>query len=90
MGERKAGAWEKDEMIIPYDKLSPEALQGLIEEFVTRDGTDSGYTEKSLAENVEMVKKQLRRGEALVVYDEASQTANIVSKNYLDKNRTSS
>ena len=29
-------------MIIPYDKLSPEALQGIIEQFVSRDGIDSG------------------------------------------------
>ncbi len=73
-------------MIIPYEKLTRAALQGLIEEFVTRDGTDSGYTKKSLEENVEMVKKQLQRGEAFIVYDEVTQTANIVSKNYLDQN----
>lgn len=72
-------------MIIPYEKLSPEALQGLIEEFVTRDGTDSGYTQKSLEENVEMVRNQLRRGEAVIVYDETSETANIVSKDSLLK-----
>jgi uncharacterized protein len=40
-------------MIIPYEKLSRTALHGLIEEFVTREGTDSGYTEKSLHENEE-------------------------------------
>ncbi len=72
-------------MIIPYGRLSRTALQGLIEEFVTRDGTDSGYTKTSLEENVEMVKKQLQRGEAFIVYDEATQTANIVSKNYLEQ-----
>ena len=72
-------------MIIPYEKLSREALQGLIEEFVTRDGTDSGYTKKSIEENVEMVMKQLQRGEAFIVYDEATQTANIASKQFLDK-----
>ncbi len=70
-------------MIIPYEKLSPAALRGLIEEFVTRDGTDSGYTEKSLEENVDMVMNQLRRGEALIVYDETTETANIVSKKFL-------
>jgi len=70
-------------MIIPYQKLSHQALQGLIEEFVTREGTDSGYTEKSLEENLEMVKKQLEKGEALIVYDEVSQTANIVTKGHL-------
>jgi len=76
-------------MIIPYEKLSREALQGLIEEFVTRDGTDSGYTKKSLEENVEMVKKQLEKGEAFIVYDEATQTPNIVSKNFLNKLKSS-
>jgi len=28
--------------IIPVDKLSTEALQGVIEEFISRDGTDYG------------------------------------------------
>ena len=36
-------------MQIPHDQLSPQALRGLIEEFVTRDGTDYGTTEASLA-----------------------------------------
>ena len=66
-------------MIIPYEKLSREALRGLIEEFVTRDGTDSGYTQKSLDENVAMVKRQLEKREAFIVYDEVSRSANIVS-----------
>jgi hypothetical protein len=73
-------------VIIPYEKLSRTALQGLIEEFVTRDGFDSGHIEKSLVENVEMVKNQLKRGEAFVVYDEATQTTNIVSRKQLDRN----
>ena len=29
-------------MIIPHQTLSPEALQGVIEAFVTREGTDYG------------------------------------------------
>ncbi|MDH5185281.1 MAG: YheU family protein [Gammaproteobacteria bacterium] len=29
-------------MIIPHTNLSPEALQDLLEEIVTRDGTDYG------------------------------------------------
>ncbi|MFH0787495.1 MAG: YheU family protein [Pseudomonadota bacterium] len=65
-------------MIIPYEKLSRTALQGLIEEFVTRDGSDSGYTKTSLEENVDMVMSQLRRGDAFIYYDEATLTTNIV------------
>jgi uncharacterized protein YheU (UPF0270 family) len=29
-------------MIIPHQMLSPEALHGIIEAFVTREGTDDG------------------------------------------------
>ena len=72
-------------MIIPYEKLSREALRGLIEEFVTREGTDSGYTQKTLDENVEMVMGQLEKGEAFIVYDEKTRTANIVSRSHLEQ-----
>jgi hypothetical protein len=67
-------------MIIPYEKLSPEALRGLIEEFVTRPGTDTGYTDGSLENNVDMVLKQLKLGHVFVVYDKKTQTADIVPK----------
>ena len=67
-------------IIIPHDRLSQTALQGLIEEFVTRDGTDTGYTDGSLEESVEMVMRQLKRGDVVIVYDEATGTANIVPK----------
>ena len=63
---------------IPHRQLSPRALDGLIEEFVTRDGTDSGYTGKTLTENVALVRRQLESGEALIVFDTRLQTWNIV------------
>ena len=65
-------------MIIPYKQLSPEALDGLVEEFVTRDGTDTGYAGKSLARDAEAVKRQLRQGRAVIVFDPGSNTCNIV------------
>jgi hypothetical protein len=39
-------------IIIPYDRLSMEALQGFIEEFVSRDGTDTGYTDGEVLEKM--------------------------------------
>jgi hypothetical protein len=75
-------------MIIPFDKLSPEALQTLIEEFVTRDGTDTGYEKKSFENDVVMVKKQLKRVDAVIVYDQNSQTSNIVLKDHLGKSQS--
>ncbi len=67
-------------MIIPHNRLSQEALQGLIEEFVTRDGTDTGYVDGTLEKSVNMVLRQLIRGDVFIVYDEATETANIVPK----------
>ena len=64
-------------LVIPHRQLSPDALSGLIEEFVTRDGTDSGYTRGSLAENVAMVRLQLDAGQAVIVYDNRTHTCNI-------------
>jgi hypothetical protein len=34
---------KKKIMIIPHGKLSPKTLQAFIEEFVIRDGTDTGF-----------------------------------------------
>ena len=67
-------------LIVPYNKLSHEALRGLIEEFVTRPGTDTGYTKGSLDDNVDMVMKQLKLGDVSVVFDEKTKTANILPK----------
>jgi uncharacterized protein len=66
-------------MIIPHDRLSLTALQGLIEEFVTRNGTDTGYTDDTMEDNVEMVMRQLVRGDVVIV-DGATESANIVPK----------
>ena len=74
-----------ESVIISHAKLSPEALQTLIEEFVTRDGTDTGYEKKSFENDVAMVKKQLKRGDAVIVYDQNTQTSNIVPRDHLEK-----
>jgi hypothetical protein len=67
----------EEKLVVPHRQLSPAALSGLIEEFVTRDGTDSGYTRGSLAENVAMVRRQLDAGQAVIVFDNRTHTCNI-------------
>ena len=66
-------------MIIPHQEISPDALQAMVEEFVTRSGTDYGNDEASLAEKVLQVIRQLEKGEAVVVYDAAMETCNITT-----------
>jgi uncharacterized protein YheU (UPF0270 family) len=63
---------------IPYDELSPDALRGVVESFVLREGTDYGAREFSLEEKVSQVMDQLRRGEAHVVFDPQAQSVSIV------------
>ena len=64
---------------IPYDQLSSQALNGVLEEFVTRDGTDYGEKEISLETKIFQVLDQLKSGKAVIVFDQESQTCNIVS-----------
>ncbi len=60
------------------DQLSPGALRGLVEEYVSREGTDYGHSEWSLEEKVAQVFAQLDRGEARIVVDLELESASIV------------
>lgn len=65
---------------IPVEALSADALQGLIEEFVTRDGTDYGFQEVSLETKIQQVKRALQSGDAHILFDEDSQSAQIFGR----------
>ena len=64
-------------MIIPHKRLSLEALQGVIEAFVTREGTDYGTQDVSLATKVWQVRQQLDAETAVLVYDEGTESCTI-------------
>jgi uncharacterized protein YheU (UPF0270 family) len=63
---------------VAYDALRPATLRALIEEFVTRDTTDYGERERTLEDKVEDVMRQLRRGEAQIVFHATSGGINVV------------
>lgn len=67
-------------MIIPHRELSQDALQGIIEDFVTRDGTDYGESETPLTVKVAQVKAQLDKGLYFIVYDAELESITIVAK----------
>jgi uncharacterized protein YheU (UPF0270 family) len=77
-----AGAGAPDEdaapVRVPHDALSADALQGVIESFVLREGTDYGMHEYTLDEKVAHVRGQLERGDAHVVWDPNTQSVAIV------------
>ena len=63
-----------DPIEVPFKNLSPEAIQGLIESFILREGTDYGAQEVTLEEKVSQVRAQLERGLAKVYFDVESET----------------
>jgi uncharacterized protein YheU (UPF0270 family) len=66
---------------IPVNKLSPEALQGVIEEFISRNGTDYGAIEASWETNFRQVKYKLENGSAVLIFDDETETTNIFLAN---------
>ncbi len=63
---------------IPWRELSAQALRGVVEAFVLREGTDYGEVEATFEDKVQQVLRQLERGEAGIVFDPASETVDIV------------
>lgn len=72
-------------VIIPHDQLSPDALRGLIEAFISREGTDYGAVEVSHARKIEQVQRQLDQGLAVILYDTEDQSFTIVFRDTLTK-----
>jgi uncharacterized protein YheU (UPF0270 family) len=65
---------------IPHDQLSPEALRGVIESFVLREGTEYGARDVPLDTKVAQVLRQIERGEARIVFDPNTETVDVVVK----------
>ena len=65
-------------MEIPYTELSPAALRGVIEEFISREGTDYGHADYSMEDKIEAVMGQLQRREVILTFDAESESCNLV------------
>lgn len=65
-------------IIVPHSELSPDALTGVIESFVLREGTDYGERDVDFATKVLQVRRQLERREAEIVFDPDSESIDIV------------
>lgn len=71
-------------MLIPYDQLETDTLTRLIEDFVTRDGTDNG-DETPLETRVLRVRHALTKGQAFIVFDPESQQCQLMLKHDIPK-----
>jgi uncharacterized protein YheU (UPF0270 family) len=71
------GTEESEPIVIPPGELSAEALRGVIESFVLREGTDYGERAYSLEQKVAQVRAQLERGQARILFDPQSNTVTL-------------
>ena len=77
--------WWEDErdqelpVAVPHAELSPEALRGVVESFVLREGTDYGERDVPFETKVTEVIRQLERGEARIMFDPVTQSVQIVT-----------
>ena len=51
---------------VPLQRLQPDVLQALLEEFASRDGTDYGERESPLEQKVEALRARLQRRDLLL------------------------
>ena len=65
-------------IVVPYTELSADALNGVIESFVLREGTDYGEHEVAFETKVLQVRRQLERREAEIVFDPNTESIDIV------------
>jgi uncharacterized protein YheU (UPF0270 family) len=72
-------------IVVPWEKLSADALRGVLEEFITREGTEYGADDVGLERKLAQVQRQLERGEVVVLFDGDAETVNLVRAAELPK-----
>lgn len=64
-------------VVIPPERLDTDTLRAVIESYITREGTDYGEQEFSLAQKVEQVLQQLRQRRVEIVFDPDSESVTL-------------
>jgi uncharacterized protein YheU (UPF0270 family) len=63
---------------VPLDRINPETLRKMTEEFVTREWSDLSDADCTFEDKVEHVMQQLQDHRIRVVFDLSSETCNII------------
>lgn len=65
-------------MQIPWQQLSPATVTAILEEFASREGTEYGCDDYSLAQKVTMLRRQLERGDVAISFDAETETCSLM------------
>jgi len=74
-----------EDLIIPFEQLDSDTLRKLVEDFITREGTEYGEEEMPLKDKIDLVIDQLKTGETVITWSTETESSNIVMKKNLDK-----
>lgn len=65
--------------------LSSEALRGIIESFILREGTDYGSHEAIFETKFKQIKSQIDRGDVIIAFDPNTETVGLLTKTQWSK-----
>lgn len=63
---------------IPLDRINPETLRKMVEEFVTRDWSELADSGCTMDKKVDQVLQQLHDKRARIVYDSMTESWNVI------------
>ncbi|MBR7888655.1 YheU family protein [Marinomonas sp. A79] len=69
--------------LIPYDSLAADTLNAILDDIVSRDGTDYGDYDLSMVQKREQALRYLKTGDAVLLFDTESETIKMVLKEAL-------
>jgi uncharacterized protein YheU (UPF0270 family) len=65
-------------MQVPWDRLSPAALEGVMKEFILQEGTEYGAADVALETKLAQVRRQLEEGDACILFDARDESCQVV------------
>jgi len=78
MQQSKENEQHEEAIEIPLERITPDTLRNMLEEFVTREWSELADAEHTLDQKIEQVLRQLRDKRARIVFDSTSETWNII------------
>jgi len=69
--------------LIPYDSLASETLMTILDDIVSREGTDYGDYDLSAEQKRQQAMNALKGGQAVLLFDTESETIKMVPKDTL-------
>ena len=75
-------------VVIPYEQISATALEGILEEFITREGTNYGFYEHTVKEQLAKAKLMLEQGKVSIVFDALLERCHIIDERQLAELQT--